>query len=43
MELKLEGDKVGDGVPGLEPCTHSADPESARMEDEEGACDDGVN
>ena len=32
MEKKLDPDKVGDGAPGLEPCTHSADPESARAE-----------
>ena len=29
--------------PGTEsPCLHSADPESARLSDEEGACDDGI-
>lgn len=43
MDKKLDEHGIGDGAPGLEPCTHSADPESARMEDEELACDDGVN
>lgn len=42
MGIKLEEPRKGDGAPGLEPCTHSADPESSRAEDEEMACDDGV-